>query len=101
MQGDSGKCHLILSTNEPAKTQIGESLTERTNCEKLLGVKIDSKLSFENHIKTVYKKGIFRKRPDSSYSRAGYRTAGTSRVERFVIVVEGFQSFIIITNSSI
>ena len=101
MQGDSGKCHLILSTNEPAKTQIGESLTERTNCEKLLGVKIDSKLSFDNHIKTVYKKGIFRKRPGSSYSRAGYRTAGTSRVERFVIVVEGFQSFIIITNSSI
>ena len=56
MQDNSGKCHLILSTNEPAKIQIEESLTETTNCEKLLGVKIDSKLSFDKHIKTISKK---------------------------------------------
>ena len=43
MQGNSGKCHLILSTNEPVQIPIGESLIESTNCEKLLGVKIDSK----------------------------------------------------------
>ena len=30
MQGNSGKCHLIFSTNEPAQTQIGESLIEPT-----------------------------------------------------------------------
>ena len=77
---------MILSTNEAAKIHIQKSLIESTNCEKLLGVKIDSKLSFDKHIKTVYKKVIFRKRPDSSYSRVGYKTAGTSRVERFVIV---------------
>ena len=29
MQGNSGKCHLILSTNEPAKIHIGESLIEK------------------------------------------------------------------------
>ena len=34
MQGNSGKCHLILSTNEPAQIQIGESLIESTYCEK-------------------------------------------------------------------
>ena len=56
MQRNSGKCHLILSTNETAKIQIGESLIEITNCEKLLGVKIDSKLSFDKHIKTICKK---------------------------------------------
>ena len=44
MLGNSGKYHLILSTNEPAKTQIWESLIQSTNCEKLLCVKIDSKL---------------------------------------------------------
>ena len=33
MQGNSGKCHLILSTNEPAQIQIGESLIESTTCE--------------------------------------------------------------------
>ena len=47
---------LDVSTNKPAKTQIGESLIEVTNCEKLLGVKIDSKLSFDKHIKTICKK---------------------------------------------
>ena len=56
MQGNSGICHLILSTNEPAQIQIGESLTESTNCEKLLGGKIDSKRSFDKHIKRICKK---------------------------------------------
>ena len=49
MQGNSGKCHLILSTNEPAQMQIGKSPIESTNYEKLPGVKIDSKLSFNKH----------------------------------------------------
>ena len=56
MQGNCGKYHLILSTNEPAQIQTGESLIESINCGKLLGVKIDSKLSFDKHIKTICKK---------------------------------------------
>ena len=47
---------MILSRNEPAQIQIGESLIESTNCEKLLSVKIDCKLSFDEHIKTICKK---------------------------------------------
>ena len=58
MQGNSGKCRLILSTNEPTQTEIGEPLIESTNCEKLLGIKIDSKLSFDKHITTICKKAI-------------------------------------------
>ena len=54
MQGNSGKCHLILSTNEPAPIQIGESLIESNNSVKIL--KIDSKLSFDKHIKIICKK---------------------------------------------
>ena len=50
MQGNSGRCHLILSTNEPAQIQIGESLIESTNCEKLLSVKVNYKLSFDKQI---------------------------------------------------
>ena len=56
MQGNSGKYHLILSTNETAQIQIGESLIESTNCEKLLDVNIDSKLSFDKHIRAICKK---------------------------------------------
>ena len=47
---------MILNTNEPAQIQNGESLIESSNCEKLFVVKIDSKLSFEQHIKIVCKK---------------------------------------------
>ena len=53
MQRNSGKCHLILSTNVPAKMQIRESLIESANREKQLGVKIDSKHSLDKHIKTI------------------------------------------------
>ena len=56
MQGNSGKCHLILSTSEPAKTQIGEPLIESTKFKILTGVKIDAKLAFDKHIKTSCKK---------------------------------------------
>ena len=47
MQGTVGKCHLILHNNKPVQIQIEESLIQSTNCEKLLGVKIYSKLSFD------------------------------------------------------
>ena len=63
MQGNSGKCHLIISTNEPAKIQIGEFLIASTNCEKLLGIKIDSKLSFDKLMKTICKKESNKLRP--------------------------------------
>ena len=73
MQGNSGNCHLILSTNEPAQIQNGESLIESTNCEKLLRVKMDSKLSFDNHIKTICKKASNKLRALASYTLNGYR----------------------------
>ena len=47
---------MVLSRNEPSQVQIGESLIESTNCEKLIGVKIDFKLSFDKHIKAICKK---------------------------------------------
>ena len=56
MQGNSGKCYQIVSANEPAKIKLGESLIKITKCEKLPGVKIDSKLSSDKHIKTICKK---------------------------------------------
>ena len=61
---------MILSTNEPAQIQIGESLIEGTNCEKLLGVKVDSKFVFDKHIKAICKKASNKLRAlgrDTSY----------------------------------
>ena len=56
-QGHSGKCHLILSTDELTEMQVSESLIKITSCEKLSGIETDSKLtSFDKHIKIVCKK---------------------------------------------
>ena len=46
MQGNAEKYHLIMSKNEPVDFQLGSSLIVRSDCEKMLGVKIYYKLNF-------------------------------------------------------
>lgn len=55
MQGNSEKCHLILTTDEPVEMQVGQSLIKRVNFEKLLRIKIDFNFTFDKHIKTICK----------------------------------------------
>ena len=42
MKGNTDKCHLIVSTDEPTEIRVGESLIKSSTCEKLLGIKIDN-----------------------------------------------------------
>ena len=42
MNRNTDKYHLIVSTDEPIEIRVGESLIKCSNCEKLLGVKIDN-----------------------------------------------------------
>ena len=56
MKVNTGKCHLIVSTDEPIEIRVGESLIKNNICEKLLGVKIDNKLNFDTHVKGLCKK---------------------------------------------
>ena len=49
MKGNTDKCYLIVSTDEPIK--VGESLTKNSIREELLGVKIDIKLNFDTDVK--------------------------------------------------
>ena len=51
MKGNTDKCHLIVSTDEPIEIRVGESLIKSSTCEKLLGIKIDNKLNFDTHVK--------------------------------------------------
>ena len=83
MQRNSGKCYLILSTNEPAQIQTRQSLIESTNCKKLGGVKIDSKLSFDKHIKTICKKA-------SNKLRALARVTPYMAIERKNVLMNSF-----------
>ena len=44
------KCHLFLSLYKPVTIKIKGFAIESSNSEKLVGVTIDRKLSFDNHI---------------------------------------------------
>ena len=56
MKGNTDKCRLIVSTDEPIEIRVGETLIRSSTCEKLLGVKIDNKRNFDTHVKGLFKK---------------------------------------------
>ena len=49
----SGKCHLKMSTDQSVNFQLCSSLIEKSDCEKMRGVKIDCKHNFDE---TLYSK---------------------------------------------
>ena len=56
MKGNTDKCHLIMSTNNTPELKVGDSLMKTSTCEKLLGVEIDYKLTFDNHVPNLCEK---------------------------------------------
>ena len=56
MKGNTDKCHLVLSTDESSEIHIGDSIIKSSTCEKLLGIKTDSKLRFDDHIQDLCNK---------------------------------------------
>ena len=56
MKGNTDKCHSLLSKDESSEVHIGDSIIESSNREKLLGIKIDSKLLFDDHIQDICNK---------------------------------------------
>ena len=46
MKANKDKCHLIVSSDEHVSMKLEKIEIEGSNCERLLGVKIDSKLNF-------------------------------------------------------
>ena len=43
----------MLSKDESSEIHIGDSIIDSSTCEKLLGIKIDSKLRFDDHIQDL------------------------------------------------
>ena len=58
LKANASKCHLFLSPYQPVPVNIKGSIIERSNCEKLLGICIDSNFSFEYHINRICSKAI-------------------------------------------
>ena len=56
MKANRDKCHLIVSKNENISMHIGPFEIKNTNCEKLLGIKVDSRLNFNEHLDGIIKK---------------------------------------------
>ena len=56
MRGNTDKCHLLLSKDESSEIHIGDSIIKSSTCKKLLGIKIDSKLHFDDHIQDLCNK---------------------------------------------
>ena len=58
MKSNADKCHLLVSSNEKVTIKIGSHEIEIANTkrEKLLGVHLDSGLSFDYHISEICKK---------------------------------------------
>ena len=55
MKGNEDKSHVILSSQGNMHVNIGDALMENRKCQKLLGINIDSKLTFEDHINRICK----------------------------------------------
>ena len=58
MKANVNKCHLLVSSEENCTAKIEDFSTKISTEEKLLVVKFDSSLSFENHVTSLCKKEI-------------------------------------------
>ena len=59
MKLNADKCHLLVfgqSSDDPVTIRIGNSEFVNSSEEKLLGVQIDNKLSFDNHVSKLCQK---------------------------------------------
>ena len=55
MKGNEDKCHVMLSSQGSVHVNISTVQTENSKYSKLLGINIDSKLTFEGHINRTCK----------------------------------------------
>ena len=53
---NTGKCHVILDSQEPNMLKIGDFHISNSLCEKLLGITFDCKIKFNKHIEDVRQK---------------------------------------------
>ena len=56
LKANSGKSHVMLTTDNKLKTNVKGSPISNKKIVKLLGVTVDNKLSFESHLNMVCKK---------------------------------------------
>ena len=100
MKANQDKCHLIVSKNENISIHIGPFEIKNTNREKLLGIKVDSRLNFNEHLDGTIKKvsrkinPLSRITPFMNISKK--RILGTHSSTHNLTIVLWFECFIVI-----
>ena len=56
MKSNTDECHLIIVNNQDKDIKIGEDVITSETSVKLLGVTIDNKLNFNEHVEKYAKK---------------------------------------------
>ena len=56
MKGNEDICHVVINTDKTMQVNIGIIHINNSKCEKLLGHKTDSELSFRNYTRNICKK---------------------------------------------
>ena len=56
MKANAVNCHILVTRDTDVIAKIGEFDLENSREKKLLGLKIDTKLFFENHVSPLWKK---------------------------------------------
>ena len=56
MVANADKCHLLTSTSEEVSVKIENEIIKNSLQEKLLGIVVDNRLTFEPHVKNLCKK---------------------------------------------
>ena len=56
VKGNTDKCHVLLSKIRSSEIHIRDSIIKSSSCKKLFGIKIDSKLRFDDHIQDLCNK---------------------------------------------
>ena len=49
LKSNANKCHLLVSSTDAVNLRVSEYDIKNSECEKLLGVKFDNKLTFEKY----------------------------------------------------
>ena len=56
LKSNADKCHLLVISSDAVNLRVSEYDIKNSECEKLLGLKFDNKVTFEKHITDICKK---------------------------------------------
>ena len=56
MKAKKDKCNLLISGSENITINVDGNIIEKDICQKLLGLKVDYKLKFNEHLESILKK---------------------------------------------